>query len=83
VISLEATIEVFTKGYKRPVENNYETFDGTRKYFHIAIDDEKTPGNWSEDQFWSLLEEAVRQMQIGSGLPGETRSPEGMAFKNY
>ena len=81
---MEATIEVFTKGYKQEVNNNYETLGGTRKYFHISISDEEAEkNNFSVDNFWAVIAEALRQMEHGSGAPGEDRDRASMAFKNY
>lgn len=80
---MEATIEVFTKGYKQKVDNNYETFGGIRKYFHIIVDDAETEGKLLPDYLWAVLEEALRTMRTGSGAPGEERDSASMAFRNY
>ena len=81
---MEAIIEVFTKGYKKEVDNNYETFDGTRKYFHISIDDATAAEhNFTIDNFWAIIEEALRRMPTGTGTPSEERDSASMAFRNY
>ena len=82
---MEATIEVWVKGYSQKVENNYDTCDGRRKYFHITIDDKEAEKTFKipKDHLKKVLLDAVEAIEEGSGLVGESRDPGYAIFRNY
>ena len=82
---MEATIEVWIEGYAQKVENNYDTCNGRRKYFHIMIDDEESKKFFKSprDHLKKALLDAVDEIEHGSGAIGESRAPGYATFQNY
>ena len=85
VIKMEATIEVWITGYGQKVENNHDTCNGRRKYFHISIDDKEAEKNFKSpsDHLKKVLLDAIEAIEHGSGDVGETRAPGYSIFQNY
>lgn len=82
---MEATIEVWVEGYAQKVENNYDTCNGRRKYFHISIDDKEAEFAFKSpiDHLKHVLLAAIEGIGRENGEVGESRSLGYAVFRNY